>query len=315
MESTLCECACSDFRPEGFSALENIQKIKSLISLYAEEFKTAVIGNYWRARILAPYSGRLLTKSTDKLVALAAVASRLHSEFGLTYLAGLWKDDLIKELLWWVRPPLRNEKHDPIYQERFFAPTWSWISVDAPMSWHPFTNNYPAEEPLAQVLEAYTRPSTVNPFGPVSCGEIKLSASVRPVTAEYDDKMDWWAIPVAQISESLSNEVAIVTFDTSLRVTIEHDELTQEEHPTVRRLRHGEDEEEEENKKSKLPVIAVPLIMMGYSDGLRECMHGLILRESVTRIGCFERLGNFLMSCSAKHVGLRTMARQEIVLV
>ncbi|KAG6362292.1 hypothetical protein INS49_010522 [Diaporthe citri] len=207
MESALCECACSDFRPKRFPALENIQKVKSLTSLHKDDFKTAVLGDYWRARILTPYSGRLLTKPTDKLVALTAVASRLQSEFGLTYLAGLWKDDLIKELLWCVSPRGRNAKHNPIYQESFYAPTWSWVSVDAPMSWHPFERVDPTEEPLAQVIEAYTRPSTVNPFGAVSHGEIKLSASVRPVTAEYDDERDWcqWTIPVAQISESLSD--------------------------------------------------------------------------------------------------------------
>lgn len=314
MKSALCECACSEFRPEAWPALENIQKVKSLVPLYTEEFKTAVIGNYWRERILTPYSGRLLTKSTDKLVALTAVASRVQVEFGLTYLAGLWKEDLIKELLWWVNPRGRDAKRTPTYQESFYAPTWSWVSIDAPMSWHPFDQNLEgrAEEPLVQILEAYTNPSTVNPFGPVSRGEIKILASVRPVMAEYDGERDWWTIPVGQISESLTEEgaVAVVKFDTSLRVTIEHDGLTQEEHPTVRRLHHGE----EENKQSKILVVAVPLIITGGLDRHYQIMYGLILRESATRVGCFERLGRFSMSCSAIGVGLR-MVQREIVLV
>lgn len=311
MESALCECGCSEFRPKRSPALENIQKVKSLAPPYTDESKAAMIGDYWRARILKPYSRRLLTKSTDKLVALTAVASRLQSEFGLTYLAGLWKDDLIKELLW--RVDLHNAKHTPIYQESFYAPTWSWVSVDAPMSWRPFGSHGSTEEPLAQVLEAYTRPSTVNPFGPVCYGEIKLSASGRLVTAEYDNERDRWIIPVAQINESISeeNHTCIVEFDTLLRVTIEHDGLTQEEHPTARRLRHGE----EENEQSEIPAIAVPLIITGDSEGRNQLMYGLILQESVVHTGCFERLGCFKMTCFAIDVGVRTMARQEIVLV
>lgn len=311
MKSALCECACSDFRPEGWPALENIQKVKSLVSLYTDEFKAAVVGKYWRDRILKPYSRRLLTKSTDKLIALTAVASRLQSEFGLTYLAGLWKDDLIKELLWMVSRRGRNGKHVPTYQESFYAPTWSWVSVDAPMSWRLFEPHGSIEEPLAQVLEAHTRPSTVNPFGPVSHGEIKLSASVRQVIASRVGG-DLWTIPVAQISESLSKEGDFfVYFDTPLRVVIEHDKLSQEEYPTARRLRHGE----EEDKQSKISVIAVPLIITEGSEERNQQMDGLILRESVTRTGCFERLGRFYMSCSETDIGLRTMARQEIVLV
>lgn len=312
MKSALCECACSEFRPEECHAPENIQKVKSLASLYTDEFKTAEIVHYWRERVLRPYSRRLLTQSTDKLVALTAIASRLQSEFGLTYLAGLWKDDLITELLWWVDP---RQARTPIYQESFYAPTWSWVSVEAPMAWHPFVRySVTPDEPLAQVLEAYTRRSTVNPFGPVSYGEIKLSASVRPVTA-YLTGDDSWRIPQTQISESFGTEYvsSAIRFDTSLRVTIERDEFTQEEHPTVRRLRHGE---EEENKQAKLPVIAVPLVIITQdSKGRKQVMHGLILQKSVTRIGCFERLGSFQMACSVIDVGLRTMARQEIVLV
>lgn len=315
MESALCECACSDFRPKKFPALENIQKIKSSVSLYTDEFKAAIIGDYWRTQILRPYSRRLLTKSTDKLVALTAVASRLQSEFGLTYLAGLWRDDLIKELLWWVSAREEATKHIPTYQESFYAPTWSWVSVDAPMSWHAFDRSLdgPASEPLAQVLEAYTCPSTVNPFGPVSYGEIKLSAIVRPVNAEYYDALGDWIIPVAQISESLSQRTSsFVNFDTSLRVATKHDELIRDKYPAARRLRHGE----EESKRCSISAIAVPLIITGDSEGREQFMRGLILQESVTRMGCFERLGAFVTSRSTIDVvGVRMMARQEIVLV
>lgn len=127
--------------------------------------------------------------------------------------------------------------------------------------------------------------------------------------------MGSWTIHVAQTSESLRKDgnIALVHFDTSLHVTIEHDELTQEEHPTARRLRHGE---EEENKQSQMPVIAVPLIIMGGLKERYQFMYGLILQESVTHIGCFERLGLFSTSClTINAVEVKMMARQEIILI
>lgn len=318
MTSTLCECGCSKFRPKRYPALENIEKINNFLPLYSKTPKTAVIGEYWRKRILTPYSRRVLTKPTDKLVALTAVASRLQSEFGSTYLAGLWKDDLIFELLWYVeRRPGHHQGHVPIRQESSYAPTWSWVSVHAPMCWRPF-NDYSdiSQLPLARVLEAYTCPSTLNPFGPVSDGQIKLSAIVRSITATYNDENGYWKFPATEMDDKYNEDnTSLVEFDTPIHVTDVDDDLNQLQHTTARRLHHGEGEE---SQKSEIRATAIPLIAITgtHPDGSESrSMYGLVLQESTTRAGYFQRLGRFKIMGFTEDVQINRMARQEIVMI
>lgn len=258
--------------------------------------------------MLTPYSRRVLTKPTDKLVALSAAASRIQSKFGMTYLAGIWEEDLIPGLLWYIERFVITGRRAPIRQESFYAPTWSWVSVDAPLSWHPFYSNCKVQQPLAQVLEAYTRPSTLDPFGPVSDGHVKLSAIARTAIANYDGAEGVWTINIAEINGKFTR----IRFDTPLRVTVERDGPTQLDVLSARRLRQGE---AEESQASGIRITAVPLILARYDDANYCWTYGLVLRESVMRIGCFERLGVFFVTHFKNDTRIRMMERQDIIIV
>jgi hypothetical protein len=69
--------------------------------------------------ILEDYSRRRLTKASDRLPAISAVAKTLHAQSKDTYLAGLWKSKLRSDLLC-VEDPLTVRK--PI---EWGAPSWS----------------------------------------------------------------------------------------------------------------------------------------------------------------------------------------------
>lgn len=78
------------------------------------------------------YSGYKMTKSGDKLVALAGVVSVLQNAImspeGKEYHCGVFQPDIERSLLWYnvaERPGLDIERR----MER--APSWSWASVDA----------------------------------------------------------------------------------------------------------------------------------------------------------------------------------------
>lgn len=307
MESALCECSCSEFRPDYRPAVDNIRKAKSAARNFTGS-EGANIGQYWRDKVLTPYSRRIMTKPTDKLIALTAAASQLQSEFGATYLAGLWKEDLISELLWYVEHFRVARDRPSTRQENFYAPTWSWVSVDAPMSWHPFSSNQDIQEPLARVLAAFTHPSTINPFGPVSDGQVKLSAIAQPAIARYDDARGEWTICITGIGECPSE----LRFDTPLRVTLVKEQGTQMERVSARRLRRGENEEDQ---ISEIAVTAVPLLLAKYSREENWFIEGLILKESLTRIGFFERLGYFYLYSFLDDSHIRVMERREIVII
>lgn len=78
--------------------------------------------------VVEEYSSLNLTYKTDIFPALGGIVKQIQEYRHSRYLAGLWEDSLIGDLLWkaWYgseQPPGRPL--DPR------APTWSWGSVDA----------------------------------------------------------------------------------------------------------------------------------------------------------------------------------------
>jgi hypothetical protein len=78
----------------------------------------------WQSMITA-YSGTNLTVSDDKLIALSGVAKRFASMTGDTYVAGLWRRSLERELLWYLNDAVKRSPRPTQY----CAPSWSWASV------------------------------------------------------------------------------------------------------------------------------------------------------------------------------------------
>lgn len=95
--------------------------------------------------MVAVFSRKQFTVKTDKLAAIMAIASRLTGSDLLNskFVAGVWLEDLHKQLLWTHDPRLvtRSLGPPPAPREdlvedswRPRSPSWSWISVDYPTS-------------------------------------------------------------------------------------------------------------------------------------------------------------------------------------
>ncbi|KAK0666983.1 heterokaryon incompatibility protein-domain-containing protein, partial [Cercophora samala] len=79
--------------------------------------------------IIRAYSSCALTKSSDKLIALHGIASRIKDVLKASYSAGLFSTNLESQLLWKV---LENEK--ATRPDQHVAPSWSWASMIGPVS-------------------------------------------------------------------------------------------------------------------------------------------------------------------------------------
>jgi hypothetical protein len=90
---------------------------------YTQEEKVEMY-TIWRT-IVHDYTGCNLTKSRDKLMAIAGVAMQMKHAFHDDYCAGLWKCDLVEQLAWRVIH-FRAPVSDPWYR----APSWAWPAVD-----------------------------------------------------------------------------------------------------------------------------------------------------------------------------------------
>ena len=131
-----------------------------------------------------------LTMSKDKLVAISGIVKRLQPLFKTDYLAGLWRDDLLKQLLWQVeslvetRRFLAGEKR-PEYR----APSWSWASIDASIVNRPQLS--PVIDHMATIIEAHVTPVTEDITGQIVNGYIRLQAPLFPVKVDTSRHTRW----------------------------------------------------------------------------------------------------------------------------
>jgi hypothetical protein len=161
-EQTYFECK------EGFlseSGLFNIAHYSSIDLSHMADPKSVYI--YWSDILFHQYSNRLLTKSSDKLPALAGLARLFSEKLADDYLAGLWKKSLIKCLFW----DIRRARTLSYYR----APSWSWASLDgrSSMSFLFRTNK---QKEFARLIDSHMELKGNNPFGEVKSGWIKLQA-------------------------------------------------------------------------------------------------------------------------------------------
>ena len=81
---------------DGKMTILPLPKIKRLLSLeHIRDERTEPVEQYMR---------RFLTMGTDKLPAMSGLANIYHQQIGDTYLAGLWRKDLMQTLLWCTEP-------------------------------------------------------------------------------------------------------------------------------------------------------------------------------------------------------------------
>ncbi|XXG99951.1 hypothetical protein Hte_006292 [Hypoxylon texense] len=124
--------------------------------------------------IVKSYTSRQLTFVKDKLPAIAGAATKMPQAVTSRYLAGLWSESLLLDLLWQVMPgrahtPLMTKEHEEN------APTWSWASVNWGVTWNPLRS----PQLLAAVADARVRVEGANPYGQVSGGAVTLRGRVK----------------------------------------------------------------------------------------------------------------------------------------
>lgn len=76
-------------------------------------------------RIVSDYSLACLTRTTDRLMALAGIASAIEQSRGWTYVAGTWKEFWPLDLLWCFTTPQERRMASGIH-----APSWSWAAKE-----------------------------------------------------------------------------------------------------------------------------------------------------------------------------------------
>ena len=131
-----CHClAASEVYPGGLEDYDidfHGLPTKNIINLLRDENESP--STLWR-RIRGEYSELYLTVATDKLAAFSGIARMVHKVLKSPkedYLAGLWRPELLNELLWTRYRESHVKATHKTHSSQFIAPSWSWASIDGP---------------------------------------------------------------------------------------------------------------------------------------------------------------------------------------
>lgn len=118
------------------------------------------------------YSKKKLTYETDRLPAVSSYAKLIASKSGDTYLAGLWKNNLHRGLLWKLQRRDRGT-FDEVMQRLarpslYIAPSWSWASRRGALD----LDNSDEMKLECEMLEAQTTAQGKDAYGRVRGGHL-----------------------------------------------------------------------------------------------------------------------------------------------
>lgn len=181
--------ACETF-PDGAplkTVFSNRQKFQSQSDLTksspAELYKT------WDTLCKA-YSEKKLSHISDKAVALSGLAQEFQAALPAdTYVAGLWRSTLPQSLLW-----RSSDDCGPIEADGYIAPSWSWLSIDGPVS-HFETES--TAHSLVDITRVATDPAQKEPTASLKSASLHLRCYLRPVEARPDyEKKPWYMMAI-----------------------------------------------------------------------------------------------------------------------
>ncbi|OJD39753.1 heterokaryon incompatibility protein [Diplodia corticola] len=216
--------ACEVF-PRGFPTdVEFIRKgIRSpAFEKYASQAKGEIYGQ-WRGAVQS-YSSRAFTKRRDRFRAIWGIASEMGALLEDDYVAGLWKGDLLRELLWIVHQ--ENEWPNRVIRLslEYEAPTWSWLSLNARLSYTHTSPTGDYDEFHAELLDVQVTSLDTTGYGPFSDGHILAKGPVKKVTAGgFSDGYGWFLLDQSVALEIMSD----FDFDAPWRHTTSRCILTQ----------------------------------------------------------------------------------------
>ena len=137
--------------------------------------------------IVEEFTWLQLSHEQDRLPALSGLAQQYQSRLKSAYLAGLWRTNLITDLMWFAYPDLsKNPKRYSTQKlQTWRAPSWSWASLEGPIRFCRTLQIAKAEHDVenvtywVEIVSATCTPSSLDPLGTVASGRLALRGRSR----------------------------------------------------------------------------------------------------------------------------------------
>ncbi|KAI1781361.1 heterokaryon incompatibility protein-domain-containing protein [Hypoxylon cercidicola] len=281
---TTLRCECESAEVTDHHRLYRERSLEVLLSLNTAQ----ELHKRWRQEIVTFYTLRKLTRSTDKLRALSAIASWFEKKLSDNYLAGLWEQDLVLDLLWTTAKPGRRETYKGS-TELYEAPTWSWMACDT-WTYYPLDHDFNVVR-LATFIRSHIYDNLSEPLGVPQFGAIMLLGKLAQATLTHDpsaelfDRGGPFVIDVLNVDGIKSRIVNPDIFPPGRQ-----DGLTNGESLIRRQWSPGEFEGR---------PYSVRVLFLAFYPSLRY-LHGIILVRSLENLAAYCRVGLAIFKLNRK---------------
>jgi len=298
--NALLACECStvhdcDLDSENFSDRKfvPIHRKYNLRRKLNQNITSRQLHDAWRRNVVQPYTKRQLSRSSDRLVAMSAIAYEFSTRISSQYLAGIWRDDLQHGLIW--------QCTDVTSTYVLGTPSWSWASVQGPISW--LREKFdPAVCPEVVRVDYATSPDNV--FGEPLAASLTFRAKVFPkaeLILSSDDGLEDSLTSTYKLRLSKAN-----LFRPHMDMDVEPVESFRDEESLTTSARR---------RRSKMDDVVGPkqeYVAYGGVHFLHMGLHTiLILGPTSSQSGIFERLG----ICYVPGADIRSWKEREITIV
>ena len=177
---TLKTCECGESHSSHFGGGDPVSLFQ--LSTATEAYK------FWQVQVIN-YSERHLTYAGDKLPAIAGVAQKIHEATGSEYAAGLWRDNIIRDMAWGRLGKSENWEPEWSIPDTYRAPSFSWASVDGKVYWSDWI--FEAEWAChSEIMDLSYELDGTAPFGRLRTFSLQIKGPLIPalVSAGDDDK-------------------------------------------------------------------------------------------------------------------------------
>ncbi|TLD32379.1 HET-domain-containing protein [Venturia nashicola] len=170
MEHSRCQCGL--FQPWFELKLSGTTSfgLPQAVTAHSTEYHS------WK-EIVQKYSQLAITYDSDRLTALLGLANDARKYHKGRYLAGMWEDTLVEDMLWYVSNDPTGERprlHSP--------PTWSWAATSAPISFKDVTDH------MCQIIDVNCTSTTGSVHGKhVPQGSLTICGHLVQSTVEYEN--------------------------------------------------------------------------------------------------------------------------------
>lgn len=165
----VCECARKGaFLPSKRTFQEALCPQKNLA-------RSEEIASLWRT-LVERYSALDFTFESDRLPALSGIVAAMQSSHSGVYLAGLWSDTLIFDMLWYVDDDETGKKPSSDYT--LVSPSWSWASVAAAVLYSVPKSSFYKTKVECQIEAFHCEPAGLSSTGRLESGWVRLRSSL-----------------------------------------------------------------------------------------------------------------------------------------